>query len=301
MSVTNHRGMPAELARAVSEDGYEKGPWRKSLTQLVNPARMDHLRTKHAADIEDDVSDRVWYTLARSVIAVFERNANEGDLVISEERLEADVMGWAISTEVKQQVLKPTDTITVRDIRVVTARVATNPPLEWEQLVNLQALFVASVKSTDEFRMVVDRVETVAVIRDWQKSQAAADPEYPQSSTVVIEHRLWSEQEAKAFLARRVRLFQEVEAETKMGGEPPECDERERWMKPGEWAAMKKGGKRASRTFPTRPEADEYVGTHPGTEAVFRPGRSMRCGLYCAAVAHCKQYAREVEQQGAAE
>lgn len=81
----NRAGLPESIARAVSNDGYDSGrpkdvdPSRYfTTTTLVAPTRQVHLKRRHADEIEEDVSDRIWSLLGQSVHTILERAGATG-------------------------------------------------------------------------------------------------------------------------------------------------------------------------------------------------------------------------------
>ena len=161
----------------------------------------------------------------------------------------------------------------------------------------------------------VESLAAVFILRDWSKVQAhdkASQPtlsssgvsqtDYPQTHVVVHEIDIWPIEEAYRFIGERVALHQRAQFAYQCGpgmGETgtaqsvlPECTDDERWARDKTYAAMKPGGKRASKVG-TEAEIRAWLATKIDGEYDMeeRAGRSLRCEFYCAASAVCAQWA----------
>ncbi len=276
MTITNRLGLPQPLVDAVVNDEYTRGEADISVTGLLSPPRQAVLKEQHAHEITEDVVDRIWSLLGQAVHVILERADSSG---ITEERLFMDLYGWRISGQFDR--LSLTDGI-LQDYKVTSAwtivfgdRIA-----EWEAQLNLYALLAT------EHGREIKGLEVVAILRDWQKSKAREDPQYPQSQVAVVPLELWSRNRQVAFLRDRVNLHQMARDSL------PECTREERWQKDDKWAVHKAGRKGALRLLGSEQDAIQWAETNGYMieDIIHRPGENTRCESYCAAAPWCEQF-----------
>src|SRR5690606_39921312 len=100
---------------------------------------------------------------------------------------------------------------------------------EWEQQLNLLAYLLR------ENGYPVTKAQIVAIYRDWSKSRAKRDRDYPQHQSKPIDILLWPHEEALAFM--KARIAAHVEAEWAL----PECTPEDRWYRRSEERRVGKG------------------------------------------------------------
>jgi hypothetical protein len=128
----------------------------------------------------------------------------------------------------------------------------------------------------------VNRLQIVAIFRDWKKSEAKRKEDYPQQPIATIDVNVWTLEETEAFIANRIGLHQKSEA-----GEVVECSDEDRWYSGTTYALMKDGGKRAKKVVPILAELGEIP---PGHHVEERPGLNRRCEDYCELAPFCEQF-----------
>lgn len=285
--------MPETLVRGVIRQNakYDKGKAERSVTQLIMPPQIDLLRKAHFKEMEKDISEE-WFALFGSAVHYILELGIDAQQT-PEERLFLDVNGWTISGAIDLQT--PVDGgVVISDYKVTTAYPLTanegEAKKEWEEQVNMQAYLVERVKNVK-----VVGVEIVAIVRDWERRKAAIELNYPAAPVVKVPVRLWSREEQEAFILNRVMVHQDAEMAYALGEALPECSPSERWAKGDKWVLMKVGGKRASKTFYSREEAEAYP-VEAGYEMQYRPGKSMRCD-FCGVSQWCDQYNRTEKEE----
>lgn len=282
MKITNKLNLPEPFVRAVSEKTYDNGGSWRSVTELIGPPKIAHLKRKHEHEIVTDASELVYTFQGETAHALIERAAKtmckEGWM--SEQRLFAQVMGKKISGAYDLYNPKTGELIDVKNSTAWKAKKG-EAPKEWvEQLNCLSELLRRHGFS-------VSKIGIVLVIRDHSKPEANRSPDYPQAPVVYLPVDIWEPSRAWAFLEERVRLH--LEAEEK----EVECSPEERWAKPAIWAIKKKGGSRAitGGLFAVEEKAkEELAKLGSGYEIEFRPGENTRCALYCPVAKFCAQY-----------
>lgn len=302
MRFTNKFGLPETLVRAaqVNDANYNKGAVDRSVTQLIAPPRIDVLRKKHFVQIEKDISEEWWALFGSAVHHILEMGAAPNQRV--EERLFMEIDGWMVSGMADLQEYHKDDSInasvTISDYKVTTAYalMAQDEPVkaEWMNQLNLLAYLIHHNKVVR-----IKELQVVAIIRDWQRTQAQTDPLYPNAPVVKLKVPLWSTQKQEAYLMERVRLHREAEMLMELDQPLPECNDSERWERDHKWAVMKAAAKKASKVFDNEKEAAAYAESKGNMFTVeHRPGKSVRCeGNYCGVAEWCEQFQRTKEKQ----
>jgi hypothetical protein len=309
MKFTNKHGLPDTIIRAahVNDAKYNKGDVHRSVTQLIQPPRIDMLRKAHFSELTKDISEEWWALFGSAVHHILEMGASPETVV--EERLYTEIDGWSVSGMADLQEFHPKskarehDAISISDYKVTTAFALTvndgDAKDEWEAQLNLLGYLVLRNK-----QVVLKELAVIAIVRDWQRTQAAIDPMYPQAPVVKIKVPIWSMARQENFLKERIRLHRETEMLHDIGAPLPECSDEERWMRGHKWAITKIGGVKATRVYDTEAEANtDFASRKAGAFQIEkRPGKNVRCeGDYCQVSAWCEQFARLKEQDNAAQ
>jgi len=294
VTITNNKGFPLALVKAVENDSYSKGKADRSVTGLLAPPRQAALKDIHEDVLTEDVADRTYSLYGQLVHLLLERAGEQDRNALTEERLFTEVEGWTISGQTDTITLTEEEGWVVSDYKFVTAykfkRDKFDPdklvvPEEYEQQLNLYAHLLRE----NGFR--VDELKIVAIYRDWSKLEARRDSSYPQLGAETHDVSLWPADEAKAFMEERVRLHQD--AETAL----PFCDDEERWAKKDTWALKATPeSKRAKKIFyGSYSEAVSWA-MNPinkmkrGFVVDHRPGANVRCENYCIVSEYCEQF-----------
>jgi hypothetical protein len=276
MRFTNKLGLPDAIVNAVANDPYVGGG-DISVTALVAPPQIRILRQKHDADIVVDVSERLWSLYGQAIHYILER-AGVG---AREQRLYMDVSGWQLSGQF--DLYNPDGGGLLQDYKLTSAWTALRgPKAEWTAQLNCLAE-LARVNN-----MAVDRLEVVALYRDWSRTQAKRSFEYPRHPASTVPIPLWERAMAQRFIETRVAFHQEAER-----GNVRPCSDDERWYTGGAFAVMKKGRQSAVRVLPSREDAEKFVAKQKengGLEIVERRGVYLRCENYCDVAEFCPQF-----------
>jgi hypothetical protein len=279
MRITNKLGLPAAIVAAVTNDGYTKGDADISITGLLKPARVAGLEKQHADELEEDVSDRIFALLGQVTHSILERAAlvapTEG--VNSEKRLYVTVEGWRVSGQMDRVVILEG---LLQDYKLVSIyKLKDGVPPEYEQQLNLYAELLR------QNGQLVKKLQIVGIYRDWSKSAADRDEEYPQSQVQVFTAPMWPQEKAQRFLRERVLAHQAARS-----GVLPLCSDEERWAKPPVYAVMQQGRKSAVKLCTSESEAMGLVGSDSKRSVQFRPGKNTRCDSFCSVAKFCQQY-----------
>lgn len=295
--ITNRHNLPQPIINALMKNNYSRGKAHISATQLIGSPRIRLLWTQNASKITEDAVDRLWALMGTALHTVLEAGGDAQH--ISEERLYLDVNGWRISGGIDLQVLaEPTpqsnrSKVALSDWKMTSAWTVMNGKADWPRQLGIYATLIEETKDMD-----VESISIHAIIRDWARGKARADPNYPQQPMITIPLPLASREDRMAYLIERVKVHQDAERVADWGDSLPLCTDEERWRRPGQLAVMKEGGKRALRVFPEDQgdEADNFAAEARAkskgvaVDVVVRPGMNVRCADFCAVSAFCDQY-----------
>lgn len=275
MNLTNLKGLPDAFVAAVRNDPYTGGG-DISVTKLIDAPQRRALYGKFKDFVVEDVSDRVWSLLGQAVHTVLERAATTA---LVEERLYMDVDGWKLSGQFDR--LHVADEC-IQDWKVTSTYKAQGDE-SWTKQLNILRILAMHNGHT------VKKLQVVAIFRDWQRSKAERDPNYPQANVGVIDLPVWDDHEAMAYIKNRVAMHKAAQ-----NGTFVPCSDEERWYAGTTYALMKEGGKRASKVSDKKEDLGE-----PGKGFFIeeRKGGYRRCEGYCEVAPFCPQLAEERKQQ----
>ena len=266
-TITNKHGLPEALVRAVMNDPYTGGG-DISVTKLIDAPQKRALWLQHQDAIEEDVSERIWSLLGQAVHHILERAGTD---TLVEQRLFAEVLGWTLSGQFDRLHL---GSRTLSDYKVTTTYKAKGDD-SWTRQLNVLRWLGA------QNGLEVDRLEIVAIFRDFRRSEAERNADYPAQAVKVIEVPVWPLDETEEYIKTRILLHQGAAA----GDLGVGCTDEERWYSGDKWALLKPGGKRALKVLDARPAV-----VPDGMMLEHRPGRYRRCEKYCEVAPFCPQW-----------
>lgn len=269
MKITNKSSLPLQLVEAMSKQYHKRSDY--SVTELLKPIQAVMLSRKHESDLETDASDMIWSLFGSAVHEVLAKS----DSVFAETYMTKEISKRTISGSAD---VITADLKTIQDYKTtsVWSIIYKSSLEEWTFQLNAYNYLLG---------MTAEKLQIVAILRDWQRSKAKYDPEYPQSQVVVIDLRIMSEEEIKEEMTMKVDNLKLYEESTTL----PECNESERWAEPTKYACIKKGAKKATKLFSDEAQAKEYAFMN-GLELEERKGDMFKRCEYCNASNFCKQY-----------
>ncbi len=284
MKLTNKQNLPQPIVDAIASFTHDRGDAQMSVTELLDPPRKVALTKQHEDELTEDVSDLIYALQGNTIHEILKRAEK---LMPVEERLFMEVGGWNISGRFDRLALidggngagKLQDWKNGSVYEVMDG-------LRAERIQQLNCY--TALARANGYR--IDKLEAVFILRDWSKPRARRESRFPQRQVVVLDVPLWSEEEALAFLKRRVKVHQA----TGLGSTLPECTDEERWQDPVKWAVTKRGGKKASRLLDSEDEAKRWIDVGGTVGAQYditqRVSESKRCIDYCIVAEFCDQY-----------
>lgn len=272
MKITNHNNLPLPLVSAV--EGFERKQRAGdiSVTELIGPPLIRILKRDHWDEIEEDAADRMWMLLGSAVHQVLERADTRNHF--AEEQLTTEIGGWTLSG--RPDLLAPD--LDLDDYKVTSVYAfLLEDKAEWEAQLNVYAWLYRRHGFSPK------RLRIVAILRDWSRSRAKADPEYPQQPVMVRLIPMWDDAQVQAYVEQRIQIHQEAEA-----GIVDPCTDRDRWHRPDSWAVVKNGNKRAMRVFDNETAAEAMAVTRPEYRVDHRLGEDVRCAYFCPVREFCR-------------
>jgi hypothetical protein len=276
MIITNNSGLPQSIFNAVSRQFHKKSDY--SVTELLAPVQQVILKNRHDAEITEDCSERMWSLMGSAVHAVLQDGADKNTL--TEENLKIEMLGKTISGSPDYF-----DGKVLQDYKFTSAWtiVYGDRDAEHEAQLNCYAYLYRKHGFNPE------KLQIVYILRDWSKSKAKSEQNYPQSQVVIKDFKLWDEKEQGAFIGARVM---DLIAGEKMN--PLPCTPEQQWRSSDVYAVMKEGRKSAVKLFDKESEAETFKEEKgKGHTVVKRPGEPKRCNEYCAAREFCEQAKKE--------
>ena len=243
--ITNIHNLPQPIVSLLSRHQYSRGASDISITELLSPPQISVLKREHQHNLVEDISDRFWALMGTNIHKLLEDHANE--TVQTEERIFLDMDDWTLSGQIDVQ-REQDGAVSIIDWKFTGVYSAMAPKPEWISQLNMYAYLVETVK-----KIRVDKLQVIAILRDWSKTKTKTQKNYPPAPIMNISLPLWPYEERHAFLKSRVAIHQEERGGHELGGALPECTEEERWVK---------------------------------------KGKAIRCEEYCVVRDYCEQYRR---------
>ena len=277
MRLTNRLNLPDALYRAAKKvlGAYDKGDAHMSITGLIDPPRKAALEILHEDELTEDVADTIWALLGSSLHNLLE--AAHSDDAATERRLFAKMSGWNLSGAM--DVYEAPGHIQDYKFTSVFSLKNGKPKPEWHQQLNGYAWLLR------ENNLPALSAEVVVFLRDWSKMDAIKDGSYPQHQVLRLPIPMWEPAVAEQWVYQRVLLHQQALIDL------PLCTPEDRWSRPGKYAVMKPGQKKAIKLHDTHADAARHSSELPGSFVENRPGMNVRCQAYCAARPFCTQAA----------
>lgn len=280
MKLTNKHNLPIPLYNAVKNDGYHSiGDF--SATTLLKSPRQVWLARRHYDELEEDCSDRIWALFGQSIHAILERGEDANSLV--EEQMVVDIEGVKVAGSCD---LFDGETVTDYKTTSVWSVIYGSSMEAWEQQLNIYAHLYRKHGFNPR------AVQIVAILRDWSKSKAKFDLNYPQSNVVCISLPLWTEEKQLEFIESRVNAL--LVTANLTDKELPLCTKAERWQDEDKYAVMQKGKKRALKLHTDLNDAENHA-AQVGGYVESRIAEPRKCADYCSCNMYCDWYNRFLE------
>ena len=282
MKVTNKFNIPGPLYKAILNDDYTKGSCDVTVTTLLKPVQMILLEKKHADEIEFDVLDNLCVFLGRSLHKGLEEAESEA---LVEQRFYKTFNVKGIGDITLGGCVDYFDPFseTICDYKLTNVfgvRDGLKP--EWIYQLNAYAHLVRANG------MPVSNLQICAILKDWSKSQASNNPDYPQQPVLVMPVPVWSDPEAEDYIQSRLQAYAYGLKDGCCFG----CTDEELWKQPDIWKVFKGSNIRATKCFDTELEAKMFIESQSESDKYriqFFPGKRQRCEGFCKVSRWCPQ------------
>jgi len=277
MIITNKFNLPQPFVDMAQSD-YEYKDKQYSVTTLLKPIREIMLLRRYHKQAEQDVSELIWSLFGQAVHKVLEKT-NESDNLLKEFKVKTEIDGYFISGI---SDLIELDTQTVIDYKVTSTFKVVKKEFEDYRLQGLMYAYILK-----QMNIVVNNARFILVLRDWQKSKAKYDKEYPQNQVYEVNFK-FTDKDFK-FIEQwlKGKIAQIKTVEDLKDNELPLCTQEERWNDGDIYAVVKDGSSRATKLFNNYAEAEEFIGGKGGYSIDTRLGIDRKCEEYCAMAKFC--------------
>lgn len=273
MRINNPNNLPDVLVRAAIGD-YDRrpNPNRMSVTDLINPPMIRHLKIKHWDDIEVDIDDLAWALFGKAFHDLMHRYSGPA---ISEEKIEQQIGSLVL---VGQPDVHLDGVLDDYKVTSVWSFIYGDKP-EWESQLNIYRylLFAKGILITE--------ARIIAILRDWVKTKKV-QPDYPRSPFHVADIPLWPIPTTLEYINKRLVAHAELEL----------CTPDDKWQRDTTYAVIGDGKKKASRVLDSEEAAQEWATANMKGkyDIVLRRGERIRCGFYCLVKDVCP-YSKEAD------
>lgn len=289
MQLTNNYDIPYAFEAFERANAYDRGDADISVTTLIDSPQIKALKETHDDEITEDVSDRIMSILGTAIHNILQTGARDTD--IAERRLYATMDGMKISGAIDLLEYLYTDESNIKHYKLndykslAGSGLIYNPDgkIEWVRQLNCYNWLA----SKSEF--IIDELEVVAVIRDWNHAAVRRNQNFPKKAVVRVPIEMWHLEKTENYIRERVAAHDLTT--------PPQCTDSERWSNGIKYAVYKhkrSGGllAKATRVFDSSVSAEAYIlEKEPNAVVVERPAIDTRCvGNYCLVSSFCKQY-----------
>jgi hypothetical protein len=283
-NVTNVHNLDYQVCKAILKDRYtdeNDKPSDFSATTLIAPTQQTVLRERHESR-PMDVTDYTWSFFGSVIHQVLEDSADEEEEIVQEERLYMDISGITLSG--KLDCYFPNRKMILDYKSTKAYKIMKGDYTDWAKQLNVYAALCRANN------MPVEKIMVQVIVLDWSPVNTYKEG-YPETAWPKIEIPLWNEQITEEFIHNQVDKFILARAlsDDDLAIQYP-CSASDRWMDVS-FAVMKKGGKRATKVFDNKDEAEIFAAEKGKNFYVEdRQTEPRRCASYCDVSHKCKQY-----------
>jgi hypothetical protein len=244
------------------------------------------LKRRHQGEADEDVADRVWAIFGTAVHDVLRRAQGTEDQ-LQENWLSVPIVGDYELSGIFD--LYDDSTGTVTDYK-------TAGTIKWlkREFDDYRQQVLAYCWMLRENGFDARNGEVVMLLRDWSKSKARFDKDYPKHQVQKVS---WSFEDSdfEAIEGHIMRWFAAVTQQEKLSDEKLEpCSPDQRWHRDDKWAVKKEGRKTAVRVYDNKNDAyqraageNRQAGKDDLFYVEFREGEDTKCSGYCPVAQFC--------------
>jgi len=294
MQFTNKENLPQVIYDSIVNDSYDIKELKQeviSTTQLINPPIIRQLLLRHASELQEDISENIWRLLGQAVHSVLERAVSKDRLV--EERLFLDIDGLRLTGKFD---IYEEDKV-LQDYKITSCYkliYMDEMDKDWENQMNVNAYLLR------RHNFDVEHLRIITILRDWSKTKAKQDSNYPQLPIQVIEIPLWTREEQEKYIHDRILIHKG--AELLKDEELKSCSAKERWAEETTYAVYKHENKTASKVEKSLVDAQSWIANCSNKKDPYRievrKGEDKKCRDYCQVAHHCHYWKKHYLKKG---
>lgn len=214
------------LQRVAEMERERYGKWGDySVTDLINPPRVVHLKKRYGSVAKPKLASIVGAMMGTAIHEYFEKylemwcDKHDYDGYNLEEQVLIERQDRRISGRYDIR-----EGSTLNDLKSVKVwKLIFDPQFdEFHEQQNLYRLLIKLDKGIE-----IDKLNITAIYKDWQKGKALRDRAYPQQQVLEYELTLWPYEETEEFL--NVKLAELIRCEELPDEDLPVCTREERW------------------------------------------------------------------------
>lgn len=292
--LTNKMNLPQPIYDALSSD-YQPKEHQYSVTTILNSTRQVILKRRYNNEIVQDCSELIWALFGTTFHSILE-NAQESETQFKEEYLKQDLE--VICDELKGYFLSgKADLIDVATKTIIDYKTTSTFKVLKKDFEDYKLQLLIYAWLFKQLGFEINKGEIVALLRDWQKSKAQFDKDYPQFQVQKIQFKFTKQDfnEIENFI--KERFLELKKYENTPDDKLPMCTDKERWREPTKYAVKKKPNKKASKVHGTLEEARKHLENLENKEECkglyeieVREGTDKRCLEYCSCCEFCPYY-----------
>jgi hypothetical protein len=289
--LTNNLGLPQPFVDAATSH-HEYKPNRYSVTEVLGGTCEAVLKRRHQGEQDEDVADRVWAIFGTAVHKVLQE-AKATDSQLQENWLSVPIKGTKYELSGIFD-LYDDETKTVTDWKTCAT-------IKWQKQefedYRLQVLIYCWMLR--QIGIDAENGEIVMILRDWVKSKARFDKEYPQLQVQKVSWK-FTEEDFKEAERHVFDWFANVAEQEKLeDSDLTPCSPKNRWHKDDKWAVVKNGVKRATRVLDDQEKANSLCDelsrkTGKPHHVEYRKGEDVKCEMYCSVSFACPFFQKQV-------
>lgn len=266
-----------------------------SVTDLINPPRVVHLKKRYGHKVKAPLDGMVASSLGTAIHEYFEKylelwcDKHDYDGYALEEQVQVKRQGRKVSgrTDIREGTV-------LSDLKSIKVwKLIFDPDLvEYHEQQNLYRLLLKM-----DLGIEITELNIIAIYKDWQEGNARRDKGYPQQPMIQYALNMWSYEETEQFLD--TKLAELIRCEELDDKDLPVCSRDERWERhPGgetiHYAILKnRKAKRATRVVKGG-DLDSAVAIGQGLKGMtkdsvieIRYALPKRCQKYCDINEYC--------------
>ena len=285
MIITNKLNMPDAFVKAIQNSRHNADKCL-SATTLLKGTKEIILTDRHFDEITIDASEEVWAVFGTAVHAILEHQEDEAFKEESFSVPAAPGSEWKITGKVDRYNMA---TETIEDWKTASVwKVIYKDFQDWRT----QGLIYAWLLR--ESGLNVRHIRFVALLKDFSKTEAKRNPDYPQAPAYIYEFDV-NDSELEGVKDRAMYKALAVRDNWNTPDDEIEpCTPEERWATPTKWAVMKEGRKTAVKVYTTEEEAQDFIeDLEKDKDKHFieeRKGQDKKCSDYCPCAPFCSYY-----------